>query len=325
MCGGRCAAVGARGRRCVDEGALRWGRAYGCGRAKVRRRGGGGAEMWGGRCAAEGACVWMWEGANTLKRGRGCGDVWGKVRYGGGAGAEMCGGRCAAVGARVWRCVEEGAQRWGRAYGCGWAQVRKSGGEGAMRWGRGMGVEGRKFVGARAKVRCGGGVRMGVGGRKFVGAGRKVRCGGRVRMGVGGHKFVGAGAKVRRCVEEGAMRWGRAYGCRWAKVRRRGAGVRCGGSVRMGVEGRKFVGAGAGVRRCVEEGALRRGRAYGCGRAQVRRRGAGVRCVGGIGAEECGERCAAVGRFLSRNKGKVGGDGRIAIDKMARRCATEGA
>ena len=144
-------------------------------------------------------------------------------------------------------------------------------------------------------------------------------------MGVGGHKFVGAGAKVRRCVEEGAMRWGRAYGCRWAKVRRRGAGVRCGGSVRMGVEGRKFVGAGAGVRRCVEEGALRRGRAYGCGRAQVRRRGAGVRCVGGIGAEECGERCAAVGRFLSRNEGKAGGDGRTAIDKMARRCAAVGA
>ena len=35
--------------------------------------------------------------------------------------------------------------------------------------------------------------------------------------------------------------------------------------------------------------------------------------------------CAAVGRFLSRNKGKVGGDGRIAIDKMARRCAGVGA
>ena len=32
-------------------------------------------------------------------------------------------------------------------------------------------------------------------------------------------------------------------------------------------------------------------------------------------------RCAAVGRFLSRNKGKVGEDGRIAIDKMAPRCA----
>ena len=82
-----------------------------------------------------------------------------------------------------------------------------------MRWGRGMGVEGRKFVGARAKVRCGGGVRMGVGGRKFVGAGRKVRCGGRVRMGVGGHKFVGAGrgcaasgALVRRSVGKGALR-----------------------------------------------------------------------------------------------------------------------
>ena len=56
--------------------------------------------------------------------------------------------------------------------------------------------------------------------------------------------------------------------------------VHCGGRVRMGVGARKFVGAGAGVR-----------------------------CVGGIGAEECGERCAAVGRFLSRNKGKVGGMG----------------
>ena len=50
-----------------------------------------------------------------------------------------------------------------------------------------------------------------------------------------------------------------------------------------------------------------------------------MRWCGGIGAEECGERCAAVERFLSRNKGKVGGDGRIAIDKMARRCAAVGA
>ena len=34
--------------------------------------------------------------------------------------------------------------------------------------------------------------------------------------------------------------------------------------------------------------------------------------------------CAAVGRFLSRNKGKVGEDGRIAVDKMERRCAAVG-
>ena len=86
----------------------------------------------------------------------------------------------------------------------------------------------------------------------------------------------------------------------------------------MGVGGHKFVGAGAKVRRCVEEGAL-----FGvrwCG--DVWRK---VRCGGGIGAEECEERCAAVGRFLSRNEGKAGGDGRNAIDKMARRCAAVGA
>ena len=56
------------------------------------------------------------------------------------------------------------------------------------------------------------------------------------------------------------------------------------------------------MRGCVEKGVL----------LWVRKfvgAGAGVRCVGGIGAEECGERCTAVGRFLSRNKGKVGGDG----------------
>ena len=65
-------------------------------------------------------------------------------------------------------------------------------------------------------------------------------------------------------------------------------------------------------------GMLRRRRAYGCGRAKVR---SNV----GEGAEMCGGRCAAEGRFLSRNKGKVGGDGRTAIDKMARRCAAVGA
>ena len=86
---------------------------------------------------------------------------------------------------------------------------------------------------------------------------------------------------------EGALRWGRAYGCRWAKVRRRGAGVRCGGRVRIGVGGRKFVGVGAGVRRCVEEGALRRTRADGCGRAQVRTY-VGEGALRGAGAYGCG-------------------------------------
>ena len=106
-----------------------------------------------------------------------------------------------------------------------------------------------------------------------------------------------------RCVEEGAL-----FGVRWCEdVWRK---VRCGGRVRMGVGGRKFVGSGAGVRRCVEEGVLlwvrklvdaragvrrcgeegvlRWERAYGCGRAKVRRRGGG-------GAKMCGGRCDAVG------------------------------
>ena len=61
---------------------------------------------------------------------------------------------------------------------------------------------------------------------------RKVRCGACGHMGVGGRKFVGAWTKVRRCVEEGALRWERAYGCGKAKVRRRGGGgaKMCGGS-----------------------------------------------------------------------------------------------
>ena len=42
---------------------------------------------------------------------------------------------------------------------------------------------------------------------------------------------------------------------------------------------------------------------------------------GRIAIDKMARRCAAVGRFLSRNKGKVGEDGRIAIDKMARSCA----
>ena len=94
--------------------------------------------------------------------------------------------------------------------------------------------------------------------------------------------------------------------------------MRCGGGVRMGVEGRKFVGAGAKVRRCVDEGVLLWVR--GCGDVWRKVRGGGC-----AGVEMCGGRCAAVGRFLSRNKGKVGGDGRIAIDKMARGCAAVGA
>ena len=66
MCGGGCAAVGAFGVvmgrrgcaavgalvwRCVEDDALRRARAYGGGCAKVRKSGGGGAEMCGGRCA----------------------------------------------------------------------------------------------------------------------------------------------------------------------------------------------------------------------------------------------------------------------------------
>ena len=50
-----------------------------------------------------------------------------------------------------------------------------------------------------------------------------------------------------------------------------------------------------------------------------------MRCGGGIGAEECGERCAAEGQFLSRNKGKAGEDACIAIGEMAQRCAGVGA
>ena len=46
---------------------------------------------------------------------------------------------------------------------------------------------------------------------------------------------------------------------------------------------------------------------------------------GRIAIDKMARRCAAVGRFLSRNEGKAGGDGRIAIDKMARRCAAVGA
>ena len=88
------------------------------------------------------------------------------------------------------------------------------------------------------KVRCGGGVRMGVGGRKYAQTWAGVRCGGRMRMGVGGRKYAqtwrgyaAEGAPVWRCVEEGALRWGRGGGDVWRKVRCLGcAGAEmCGG------------------------------------------------------------------------------------------------
>lgn len=71
-----------------------------------------------------------------------------------------------------------------------------------------------------------------------------------------------------RCVEEGALLWGRGCGDVWRKVRCGGRGrmgvegrkfvgawtmVRCGACGRMGVEGRKYAQTWAGVRRCVEE------------------------------------------------------------------------
>ena len=64
----------------------------------------------------------------------------------------------------------------------------------------------------------------------------------------------------------------------------------------MGVEGRKFVGAGAGVRRCVEEVALVWGRW--CG--DVWRK---VRCLGCAGAKMCGGRCAGVGALVWLGEG----------------------
>ena len=62
-----------------------------------------------------------------------------------------------------------------------------------------------------------------------------------------------------RCVEEGVLLWVRGGEDVWRKVR-------CGGGVRMGVEGRTCVGAGTKVR-----------------------------CLGCAGAKMCGGRCAAVG------------------------------
>ena len=61
-----------------------------------------------------------------------------------------------------------------------------------------MGVGGRKFVGAGAKVRCGRGLRIGAGGRKYThtctkvrNIGAKVRCGGCVGV-VGSGQGCGA-------------------------------------------------------------------------------------------------------------------------------------
>ena len=73
----------------------------------------------------------------------------------------------------------------------------------------------------------------------------KVRCGGRAGGEMCGGKCAAEGVLVRRCVEEGALLWVRWCGDVWRKVR-------CGGRGRMGVEGRKFVGAGRG---CAAEGA----------------------------------------------------------------------
>ena len=72
-----------------------------------------------------------------------------------------------------------------------------------------MGVGGRKFVGARAKVRCGACGHMGVGARKYAQTCIKVRCGGRGRMGVEGRQVrrregEGAGMCGERCAPVGA-------------------------------------------------------------------------------------------------------------------------
>ena len=86
-----------------------------------------------------------------------------------------------------------------------------------------MGVGGRKFVGAGAKVCCGRGLRIGAGGRKYThtctkvrNIGAKVRCGGCVGV-VGSGQGCGAVAvQVRTYV--GGVRSGGAEGCRraWA-------------------------------------------------------------------------------------------------------------
>ncbi len=76
---------------------------------------------------------------------------------------------------------------------------------------------------------------------------------------------------------------------------------------------RSCADVGALVRRSVRKGALRWGvfsveirKKQGGWAHRYRENGAEVRSNECADAEKCGERCAAVGRFLSRNKGKVG-------------------
>lgn len=93
--------------------------------------------------------------------------------------------------------------------------------------------------------------------------------------------YVQTVAHIRIYRDEGALR--RARRCRdvWRKVR-------CGGRVRMGVGGRKFVGVGAKVCCC---GGMR----MGVGGRKFVGAGTKVRCGGGAGAEMCGGRRAAEG------------------------------
>ena len=83
------------------------------------------------------------------------------------------------------------------------------------------------------------------------------------------------GVRVWRCVEEGAL-----FGARWCEdVWRK---VRCGGGVRMGVGGRKFVGAGRKVR---YGGGIR----MGVGECKYIGAGAHLRTYVGEGAEKWGQ------------------------------------
>ena len=64
------------------------------------------------------------------------------------------------------------------------------------------------------------------------------------------------GVKVRTYVGEGALRWGRAYGYGWAQIRSNVGGGALRRARAYGSEGRKYVGAGAGV---WSDGGVRRG------------------------------------------------------------------
>ena len=159
------------------------------------------------------------------------------------------GGKFVGARAKVRRCVEEGAQRRVSGGGYGLALVWVVAGEGVLRW-----VRGGEDV--WRKVCCGGC------------AGAKM-CGGRCAAadaGVWVWKDASTHIRGRRCAAEGDWGW------LWL-----GIGVGCGR--------RRGATEGARVWRCVEEGALfgvrwcgdvwRKvryggGRAYGCGRAQVR-------------------------------------------------------